>query len=257
MNYQDKAKKAAKYGVPAAVGLGLGAAGTSVADDNQSDEVQNLKEKVNKLQESKQNLESQVAEVEGERDTLRQQLDERPTQEVVDNLEATVKQKNQRIDNLFTQEEVDELVADATEREGLVDYVPVVVDEDVELDSNSAEVDGDVDEDAMEDHLDDDTESEFDLEDEEGEEFDELRVDYLHDEDDHDYRVLVRSFEDGEDADAYHEAVEDAVEDADYEEDPGEDAYVYRNGDTVVYIHGEAGDGDYGTYDFEALRTQY
>ncbi len=98
---------------------------------------------------------------------------------------------------------------------------------------------------------------EFDLEDEEGEEFDELRVDYSHDEDDHDYRVLVRSFEDGEDADAYHEAVEDAVEDADYEEDPGEDAYVYRDGDTVVYIHGDAGSGDYGTYDFEALRTQY
>jgi len=232
-------KSAGKYLGLAAVGAGVGAAGTSVADDDQSSELQNLEEKIDQL--------------ESDRSELEDQLEQRPSQEVVDELEATVEQKNERIDSLFTQEEVDDVVAEATEREGLVDYVPVVVDEDIELAATSAEVDGHVDEPAMEHYV----SSPLDLEDEEGEEYDELRVDYEHDEDGHEYRVLVRSFEDGEDAYAYQEAVEDAVEDADHEEDPGEDAYVYRDGDVVVYVHGEAGGGDYGSYDFRAIQGQY
>jgi len=148
---------------------------------------------------------------------------------------------------------VNEAVADATEREGLVDYLPVVVDEDVELEFTRAEVDQTTNVDNLEDR----TRETLDLDDEEGGEFDEVYVRY-EDDDGHIYDATVRTFEDSQDADAYEEALREGVEDSEYDEDITRDAEVVRDGDTVVYLYGESdGTEDYDTYNFYAVASQY
>jgi len=238
---RDTLKKYGKLAGIGVVGAGLGAGAFSQADTGPTDdEYENLEEKVSDLNE--------------ENSDLQEELDARPTQEVVDNLETTIQEKNDKIDSLFTQDEVNDAVADATEREGLIDYLPVVVDEDVELKKAHAEADTSVDNEALEHG----TNEDIQLEDEEGEEFDEVSVKYVHD-DGHEYRATVRTFEDSEDADAYEEAVRESVEDSDYDEDLAQDAEVVRDGDTVVYLYGNAQNinSEYDSYDFDAVASQY
>jgi len=235
-----KAGKAAGVGV---VGAGVGAAGVTVADDSPSEEkVQNLQDKL-----SERPTQEEVAELEAELDSL----EDRPTK-------AEYAQLQNKLSQRFTQEEVDEIVADATQREVLVDYLPVLVDEEIELKQGdvSAEHDVDAEDHELEDHVNDVTDEDFDESDLDNEEFDELRAVYRHD-DGHNYEVLVRTFDDRDDAEEYGSELEKAVEFADYEDELEEDAHVYSNGDTVVYLYGHANVDDYDTYDFEAVKGQY
>lgn len=244
---KEHLKKAGKGAGALGVGAGLGAAGFTALDDSPTkDEVENLEETKQELQEklSDRPTEEEVKELNNQVDNLK----ERPTAEKYAELQ---KQLGER----FTQEEVDELVADATEREDLVEFLPVLADEDVEIES----LDSRKDEEAKDSNLNKDVpavEDDFDDDEFEGEDFDEVRATYNHDEG-HDYNVVVREFEDSEDAEVYEDGLRDAVEDEEYDESLTEDAEVIRDGDTVVYVYGNADEEDYDSYDFEAVAGQY
>lgn len=243
-------RKAGKVAGVGLIGAGLGAAGYNASDDSPS------KEKVENLEENKEELENKLSNrpTQDELDELNNQidnLDDRPSQEQYAQLQA-------QLSNAFTQEEVDEIVADATEREGLLDYLPVLADEEVELESG--DLSPKADRIAYDHTLRDDVQvagsGSFDESDLDNEDFDEVRAVYRHD-DGHRYEVLVREFEDGEDADEYETELRQEVDVADYGDDIQRDAEVVRNDDTVVYLYGYAKTQDYETYDFEAVRGQY
>jgi DNA repair exonuclease SbcCD ATPase subunit len=232
-------QKAYKYGKTAAaavVGVGLGAGGAySQVDSGPSEnQVQELEDRAQELQSEKQ------------------ELDSRPSQEVVDDLRKTVREKNEKIDSLFSQDEVDEVVAEATERESLVDYLPVVADEEVELEAVGARADESASESNLNDYV---TESaDYDaveLEDD----FDEVRARYVH-EDGHEYYAVVRVFEDAGSVEEYENELRQAVQLEDYYEVVGEDVRVIRDGYTVVYLRGDA-DTDEPGYDFDSVAEQY
>lgn len=241
-----KAGKAAGIGV---VGAGIGAGAVSQTDNGPTqNEYQNLQEKAD-------NLQSKVAE-----------LEKRPTQDDLDELKDKVDNFDDRptkaeyqalqkkLAESFTQEEVNEMM----EREDVLEYLPVIADEDVEIES-AGDLKADSDEAATDGRLDDDLTGispTFDSNDLEGEEFDEVRAYYGHD-DGHDYEAVAREFEDSEDADEYEEEVRQAVEVEDFDETIKEDAAVIRDGDTVVYLYGDADTDEYHSYDFEAFTGQY
>jgi|AKVG01.1.fsa_nt_gi gas vesicle protein len=247
---RDKLKKAGKAAGLGVVGAGVGALGSQQVDDAPS------KEKVQNLQDQKADLEEKVAN-----------LEERPTQEDLDNRvadlkEDTVAQKEylelkNKYEQAYTQEEVDALVADAEEREGLVGYLPVLVDEEVELRNGDVEAKHDVQatDGNLEHHVVAD-DADFDESDLDNEEYDQIRAVYRHD-DGHQYEVLVRAFEDGDDADEYEGELRQAVEFADYDDQIDADADVIRSGDTVLYLKGEADVDDYDTYRYDKLVGQY
>lgn len=240
-------KKAGKGAGVGVVGAGLGAAGLSVADDSPT------KEQVENLEQSKQELEQKLSDrpTEEEVNQLNNQVDnlkERPTQEEYVKLQK-------RVGELFTQDEVNELVADAQEREGLVDYLPVLADEDIEVKNLEVRDDIEADEDSLDGNV-PATPSDFDGDEFEKEDFDEVVGEYDHD-DGHDYKVVVREFEDEEDADVYEEGLREGVEDEEYDESLSRDAEVVRDGDKVVYVYGNADEEDYETYDYEAVAGQY
>lgn len=241
---RDTLKKYGKLAGIGVVGAGVGGAAMSQADTGPTqDEYQNLQDKVSDLNQTNSDLQDE--------------LDARPTQEVVDNLKQTIQDKNDKIDTLFTQEEVEDAVADATEREGLVDFLPVVVDDEVELTGTHVDADADAtDSNQLNGGIQDGTvnfdSSELD------DEFDEVHVTYTHD-DGHEYKANVKTFEDSETADEYESEVEEHVDDQEYGDNIRKDAEVIRDGDTVVYLYGEAADSDsdYDSYDFDAVANQY
>jgi len=241
---RELAKKLGKGAGLTVLGAGVGALGYHANDDSPTkDKVQNLNEKI-------------------------EDLEERPTQEELDDRVADLKEDTvareeyvelkSQVEQRFTQEEVDELVAEAKDREGLVDYLPVLVNEEVELKSGDVEPAHDVD---AEDHnLDENVQvadsADYDGDDLDGEDYDEVRAVYRHD-DGHRYEILVREFEDGDDADEYAEETRQAVDFADYEDDIKRDAALVRDGKTVVYLYGKADVNEYDTYRFDAVRGQY
>ena len=241
---RELAKKAGKGAGLAVLGAGVGALGYQATDDSPTkDKVQNLNDKV-------------------------EDLEERPTQEELDDRVADLKEDTvareeyvelkSQVEQRFTQEEVDELVAEAKDREGLVDYLPVLVNEEVELRSGDVQPAHDVDavDHNLEDHVQVADSADYDGDDLDAEEYDEVRAVYRHD-DGHRYEVLVREFEDGDDADEYAEETRQAVDFADYGDDIKKDAALIRDGNTVVYLYGHAEVDEYDTYRFDAVRGQY
>lgn len=246
---KDKVKKAGKYAGAGVVGAGVAAGGMAASDnaDNPQQQIQNLQETVDELNETVEAQEGTIEDREATIDDLEAEvdnLDDRPTQQEYTQLQ------NQLAD-AFTQEEVNEML----EREDLIEYLPVLADEDVEVLGLAAEYDVDSDEDNLDDNV-DAVPGDFDDDEFEGEEYDEVRADYEHD-DGHEYYAVAREFEDSEDADVYEEGLRDAVEDEEYDESLTKDAAVVRDGNTVVFLYGEAEEDDYNSYDFEAVTGQY
>jgi len=240
-----------KYAATAVVGVGLGAAGFAAYDTpvQQTDKYQNLQDKVDNLNDRP--TQDELNELQDEVDSL----EDRPTQEELTEL------RNQ-LSNAFTQEEVNEMVADATEKEDVFDFLPVVADEDVEVTFLHAAEDRDATEGNLE-TFDRDAYGNVAVSLDSGElddEFDQVRATYEH-EDGHTYQAVAREFEDSEAADEYEEELEDGVDDAEFDENIRKDAQVIRDGDTVLYLYGEASDTDeledYDSYNFDQVASQY
>lgn len=233
---QDKLKKYGKLAGIGVVGAGLGAGAFSQADSGPSDTIKNLEDQVDELETENSELTDEVNE-----------LSDRPT-------EAEYTELQNQVAEMFSQEQVNEMLA----REDVLEFLPVIADEDVEIES-AGDLKADSDEAATDSRLEDSltgVNPSFDADDLEGEEFDEARAYYSHD-DSHDYEAVAREFEDSEDADEYEEELRQAVDVEDFEDSIDEDAAVIREGDTVVYLYGTANTDNYESYDFDAFTDQY
>jgi len=234
-----------KYAATAVVSVGLGVGGYATLYDEpvqQTDEYQNLQNKVDNLDDRP--TQDKLNELQDEVDSL----EDRPTQEELTELQN-------QMSSMFTQEEVNEMVADATEREGLVDFLPVIVDSDVELTQTDAVEDTQADVDYSIQGV--GTTVELDSDEIEGEKKDYVTATYEHDDYNHEYVAEVRTFEASDDADEFEEELRQAVFVEDFDDELGEDAEVIREGDTVVYLYGSAETEELDSYNFDQVASQY
>lgn len=175
---RDKVKQYGKYIAPLAVGAGLGLGGAVYADSGPTqDEYQNLNEKLQNAQDENTDLESEVA-------TLQTAVQGEEAK--VANLEGQVTQFKETVKELRADnEDLEDAVAQAQERVGLVDYFPVFTENtDVEYDNfDVVEVDEDYNG---------------------GEgDYTEIDVETVDEDENHEYDLTVREFEEGEDANDY------------------------------------------------------
>lgn len=185
---KETTKTYGKYILTGAAGIGLGLGYATVSDTptEQTQLYQNLKEDLNTSKSNADDLESQVKEL---------QTTVTDKEERVSNLESQVQQFNTTIEQLRAENEnLQDAVPQVEERVGLVDYLPVFSDSDVEFQNDIAvTVDQEV------------TNGEGD--------YDEIDVNYKSD--DGQYDVAVREYEESEDA-------EDAIEDFEETQTPVE-----------------------------------
>jgi len=211
----DTIKHYGKFVAAGAVGVGLGAAGLAYADTpvQQTNTYQNLQDDYQSVQDENSDLEAQVADL---------QTTVTNSQERADNLEAQVTQFNETVNELRDENaDLEDAVAQAQERVGLVDYLPVFSDEDVEL-QNNIKVFTDVD--------DSSNEGDYD------------RIDVNYESNDGQYDVTVTEYEESEDAD-------DAVEDF---EDGREDVVFTEDGDErTVEVAGYSGELDETAFHYD------
>lgn len=171
---KESTKTYGKYILTGAVGVGLGFGAFTATDTptKQTDTYKNLQDDLDTAQSNADNFESQVAELET---TVTDK------EEKVSNLEAQVEQFNATVEELRAENaDLEDAVATAQDRVGLVDYLPVFSDGDVEFTDLGVEVDADSDS-------------------EEGE-YDRISTNYT-DEDGGDYDVEITEYEESEDAD--------------------------------------------------------
>lgn len=168
-----------KFAAATVVGVGVGLTGYAANDTptKKTDTYKNLQDELGTLEGTNEELDEKVTSL---------QTAVTDKEERVNALEASVEQRQKVIKDLRAENaDLEEALAAPQERAGLVDYLPVFSDSDVELDGNIAvEVDEPV------------TDGEGD--------YDRLDVDYTSD--DGQYDVTVTEYEESEDA-------EDAVED--------------------------------------------
>lgn len=175
---REQAKNYGKYAATAVVGIGVGLAGYTVNDTptQKTDAYQNLNQTLQDAQSDNAELEDQVSDLE----TTVTEKEDRVT-----NLESQVTQFNQTVEDLRAENaDLEDAVAQGEERVGLVDYLPVFSDSDVEFEDSGLDVVVDVEAD----------EGDYD------------RVTANYTSDDGEYDVTVTQYEEDEDAD-------DAVED--------------------------------------------
>jgi len=197
---REQAKNYGKYAATAVVGIGVGLAGYTVNDTptQKTDAYQNLNQTLQDAQSDNADLEDQISDLET---TVTEKEDR------VANLESQVTQFNQTVEDLRAENaDLEDAVAQAQERVGLVDYLPVFSDEDVELqDPISVSLDQEAEE------LDAISNSDYD--------YDELDVNY--DSDDGFYHVTIQQFE----------SVDDAEERVDEFEEAQDPVTISRDGD--------------------------
>lgn len=211
----EQLKHYGKYAATAVVGVGVGLGGYAFYDTptDETNQYQNLQEQLDEAQSENADFEEQVADLQ----TTVTDAEEREA-----HLEAQVEQFNQTVEDLRAENaDLEDAVAEAQERTGLVDYLPVFEDEDVEFNGDiTTEVDKDV------------TDGEGD--------YDQLDVDYSSD--DGVYDVTITQYEESEDA-------EDAVEDF---EDEQEDVVFTENGDErTVEVTGYNGELSQTVFEYD------
>lgn len=180
---QDTTKTYGKYVLAGAVGFGLGAGAFTVADTptEQTQTYQNLQDKLDTAQNDNEDLEEKIEDL----NTTVTDKEER-----VSNLEDQVTQFNNTVEELRAENaDLEDAVATAQERVGLVDYLPVFSDEDVEFDTGGLSVE--VDQEAHDGNGEGD--------------YDRITANYG-DDNGGNYDVIITEYEESEDAD---EAVED------------------------------------------------
>jgi len=212
---KDQVKKYGKYGAVALTAAGLGAgAGVTQTDSGDTAKVADLKEKVESLEQDKESLEGQV-------DTLQSTLADKGDR--VEDLKSTVRQLQNSKEDLASE------LADVRDREHVLDYVPVFDNSDVELE-NVTTVERD---------------SHYD----EGE-YDRVDMTFTDEDEGHVYRVDVRKFEYGEDAEDYFDDEQETADDNLHMD-------AYRDGDVVVVVEGvESSTGDENDFEYSYARLQ-
>jgi len=206
-----------KIAAVGAVGIGVGAAGYAVTLDTpttQTTEYQNLQDNLTDAQNNNADLEDQVADL---------QTTVTDKEDRVTNLEDQVTQFNNTVEELRAENaDLEDAVATAQERVGLVDYLPVFSDADVEFQGAGLNVE--IEESADADEGD----------------YDRITANYS-DEDGGEYDVEITQYEESEDAD-------DAVEDFRETANPVE---FSEDGDThTVEVSGYEGDLQMMAFDY-------
>jgi len=185
------AKKYGTYALTGAVGVGVGLAGYAANDTptKQTQTYQDLEAQLSTVKATGQRTLQQNQEYKDQIAQLETTVTE--SEEREENLEAQVRQFNRTIEQLRAEKvNLEDAVAQANERVGLVDYLPVFSDEDVEFNGAIA------------------TTVDQPVTDGEGD-YDRVDVDYTSD--DGNYYVTVTEYEESSDAD---DAVEDLRETA-------------------------------------------
>lgn len=134
MSEESNSSNIVKYAVAGAVGIGVGVAGYAAYDTptTQTTQYQNLQDNLTQAQNNADDFEEQVKDL---------QTTVTDKEEKVSNLEAQVEQFNTLVEELRAENaDLEDAVATAQERVGLVDYLPVFSDSDVQFETDRLNV---------------------------------------------------------------------------------------------------------------------